>query len=149
MFISILFLYIGLIISCSKTTSNGRVPFKLKSYNPSSVQLNQPITFNFEFSHPYSSKVTDTLHVIVKYKTCTLTTPDTIQYVLPVFENAANQTCQLEYKFNYGSGGNLNGCSNSNGQVLSDSATFYFWLIDKNQNSSDTIQSNKIFLQQN
>ena len=145
------FLAVVLLFSCKKGVGGKQSNLSLSSVSTRSVLLNQTVTFNFEFSHPYSDGISDTLGIKINYKTCSYKKSDTTFMILPTFDNTANQICKLEYGYTFGGNGTFtSGCFDlRTGTTKSDSAYFQFWLIDRNSVSSDTISSPMIYLKRN
>ncbi len=136
-------------LACKKSWMTKESNLTLTGTSATSVTVNQNLTFNLEFSHPYSGDIYDTLGIKINYKSCKYKSNDTTHMDIPVFTNAANQVCKLAYTYKFGqSGAFTTGCSDNVSIFKSDSAWFQFWLIDKNSNSSDTISSPMVFLNQ-
>ena len=143
----IVIILVVLSTACKKNWMTRDSNLTLTSISTDSLNLNNNLTFNFEFSHPYSEDINDTLFVRVNYKTCSLKTFDTTRFLVPSFTNVANQVCKLQYIFTYGGGGPyLAGCQNGNGSATRDSAYFQFCLVDAKNNHSDTIKTKMILL---
>ncbi len=144
----IVIILVVLSTACKKDWMTKDSNITLTSISTDSLNLNNNLTFNFEFSHPYSEDVSDTLFVRVNYKTCSSKTFDTTSFLVPSFTNVANQVCKLQYIFTYGKGGPFyGGCQSSNGVNASrDSAFFQFCLVDAKNNHSDTIKTKMILL---
>jgi len=138
-----------MLAACKKSIGSKQSNLTLTGVSTRSVTVNSTIAFNFEFSHPYSGNITDTLGIKIIYKTCTFKQSDTTFMAVPVFSNTPNQICKMEYDFIFGGNGEFTtGCSNNANIYKSDSCYFQFWLIDRNSNSSDTISSPMVFLNQ-
>jgi len=135
--------------ACKKNSTGKLSNLTLTGLSARSVNVNGNLSFYFNFSHPYSGDVSDTLGVRINYKTCTYKSIDTTYMYLPTFSNTANQTCKLEFIYRFGQEGSFTtGCSDNVNVFKSDSAWFQFWLIDRNSVSSDTISSPMVFLNQ-
>lgn len=145
------FLAVVLFAACNKGVGGKQSNLTLTNVSARTVLLNGTIAFNFEFSHPYSGGITDTLGIKINYKTCTYKKTDTTYMLVPTFENTSNQICKLEYDYAFGNNGSITlGCYDlRTGVSKPDSAYFQFWLIDRNRASSDTISSPMIYLNRN
>ena len=138
------------IAACKKGVGGKQSNLTLTGVSTRSVVNLGTIAFNFEFSHPYSGTINDTLGIKINYKTCTYKHFDTTTMVVPVFNNTSNQICKMEYDYIFGGNGLFTtGClDTATGNIKSDSCWFQFWLLDKNSISSDTISSPMIYLKQ-
>jgi len=145
----IIVILVVLSVACKKNSSGKQSNLSLTGISAKTVTVNGNLSFYFEFSHPYSGDITDTLGVKINYKSCTYKSMDTTYMFVPAFSNVSNQTCKLEYIYRFGQEGAFTtGCSNNVSIFKSDSAWFQFWLIDRNSVSSDTISSPMVFLNQ-
>jgi len=131
------------IYACKKTSTTDRPTLTFKNVNDTVFSQNKQIIFDFDFTHKTTQEITDTLVIKEVFFNCN---PVTDSFPLPVYTVVANQKNALEYKYTYGSGGVYNGCLNSNGNPVTDSVYYYFWLKDKYGNVSDTVRSPKIIL---
>ena len=148
--ILILLVIVMVVNACSKNADSVRPQLTLEEVNGTTFRLNTTITFNFTFTNAKSGTTKDTLFIARKFFTCPFITRDTIFYIVPPFASVTNQKAKLEYSFTYGGGGKFNGCINSGSGTgaasRTDSLNYYFWLKDRDGNTSDTIMSPKIIL---
>ena len=134
------------VFGCKKNDGKGRLYLSLKSVNKTTFVKLDDIHFEFEFSHPISESINDSLFVRREFFTCPYFNADTPKPIaIPQFTSTADYIGIFDYKYQYGNG--ILGCSTGqNGQNQTDSAYFYFCLKDKNGVLSDTVRSPKIIL---
>ncbi len=133
-----------LVFGCKKNAGSGRLYLNLKSVSSTVFNPNDNIHFSFEFSHPNTETVNDTLIIRRQFFTCPYFSADTPKaLIVPEFVSTADALSDLDYQYLYGNG--ILGCSNGTNS-RTDSAYFYFTLKDKNGNLSETVKSPKIIL---
>lgn len=139
------FIICVLVFACKKNDNVGKLSLVLKSSNGPVFNNLDYIDFNFEFNHPESGNVNDTLLVKRRFLSCPYINKDSFKHVVPPFYTTANTPGNYNFNFRYGSGGVFNGCTNGT-LVRTDSLFYTFILIDKKGNRSDSIVSSKIIL---
>ncbi len=134
------------VLGCKKNDGKGRLYLNLKSVNKTTFIKLDNINFEFEFSHPTSEFVMDTLFIRREFFSCPYFNADTPKpIVMPQFTSTADYIGIFDYKYQYGNG--IQGCyTGKPGENLTDSVYFYFCLKDKNGVLSDTVKSPKIIL---
>lgn len=145
--ILILLLITLVINACSKEVNGGKPQLTFGSVSATTIPLNSVVTFNLILKDATTGTTSDTLFVARKFYTCPFITKDTTFALIPTYNGVKNQKANIEYTFQYGSGGYYNGCINSVGNALrTDSLNYYFWVKDAFGNTSDTVVSPKIIL---
>jgi len=141
-------LLITLVINaCSKDVNGGKPQLSFGNVSATTVSLNSVVTFNLVLKDAVTGTTKDTLYIARKFYTCPYISKDTSFAIIPSYNGVKNQKANIEYTFQYGSGGYYNGCINSIGNVLrTDSLNYYFWIKDAFGNTSDTVVSPKIIL---
>ncbi|MDI9365991.1 MAG: hypothetical protein QM541_13625 [Flavobacterium sp.] len=144
----LILLIITLVINaCSKEVNGGKPQLTFTSVNATTIPLNSIVIFNLTLKDATNGTTKDTLFVARKFYTCPYITKDTNFVIIPTYNGVKNQKANIEYTFQYGSGGYYNGCINSVGNALrTDSLNYYFWVKDAFGNTSDTVVSPKIIL---
>lgn len=135
-----------IVFGCKKNDNKGKLGLTFKSVNATTFEKGDAVNFVFEFNHPESGTVNDTILVKRRFLTCPFIHIDSFKYVVPEFYAVANIVGDYEVNFNYGSGGSFNGCDNGGASARTDSMFYTFILIDKNRNRSDSVVSPKIIL---
>ena len=140
-------LFIALIIfvfaTCSKDTYNTSPTLKFESVDGSVFA--QPSVINFKLQcTDKEGDVVDTIWVqrVSKVTACSsLSGIDS--FAIPNFDPPKNVKAEFDFTYNYGSilPPNLAACSQNN-----DTSYFRFWMHDKAQHVSDTVQSPDIVL---
>ena len=136
----------AIVFGCKKNDSKGKLGLTFKSVNATTFNKGNAVNFVFEFNHPESGNVNDTILIKRRFLTCPFINVDSFKYVVPVFYAVANVVGDYEVNFNYGSGGSFNGCDKGGANAKTDSMYYTFILIDKDKNRSDSVVSPKIIL---
>ena len=105
----------------------------------------QIVIFNFEFSHPDNEITNDRLLLKRKFVNCT--TPQNIDTIeLPEYTATKDYIGTFELAFKNGSGASYANPCFQNNNYKTDSLTYTFWLLDKNNVKSDSVVSPRITL---
>lgn len=131
---------------CNKDNFNSKPELKFGSVSATQLTQGNIVTFSLDFTDK-EGDIQDTLWVQKISRTC----PNTpgVQFIspnkVPNFTGTSNLKGKLEISFVYNANvpgvSSIVGCPNRN-----DTSYFKFWLKDKAQNRSDTIQSPNIVL---
>ncbi len=138
-------LFFLVIYGCSKNDSS-KPGLSLKSLNGTSFSPGSTISFSFNFTVPKGGNVTDTLFITRQFTSCPYKSSDSAIFPVTQFTAISNQKATMDYSYVYQSGGFYNGCIDNFGNTKTDSVYFFFYLRDKDGNTSDTLKSPKIIL---
>lgn len=130
--------------TCTKDVYNTKPTLKFVSVN--GTVFAQPSVVNFELQcTDKEGDVVDTIWVqrISKVPACSLLLSRTDSFPIPDFNPPKNVKADFDFTYNYGSilPPNLLACSQND-----DTSYFRFWMHDKAQHVSDTVQSPDIIL---
>jgi len=132
-------------VTCSKDTYNTTPKLEFKSVNATEFPQNSVITFILQCTDK-EGDVVDTIWVqrISKVSACQyLNTIDSFR--IPNFNPPKNVKADFEFTYNYpGSGipgASIPACTNVNSISTTDISYFRFWMHDRKNHVSDTIQS--------
>lgn len=137
-------------ITCSKDSYNTTPSLKFESVNGNVFPQQSVISFELTCTDK-EGDVIDTIWVqrISKVSACQyLSGIDS--FPIPNFFPPKNVKAQFDFTYNYPAGGqagaNLGACSDANSISTTDTSYFRFWMHDKAQHVSDTVQSPVIVL---
>lgn len=133
-------------ITCSKDSFNTIPGLRFESVNADVFPRQSVITFKLECTDK-EGDVVDTIWIqrISRVSACEATVNLYDSFPIPNFSPPKNVKAEFDFVFNYPGppGPNLNACSQHD-----DTSYFRFWMHDKAQHVSDTVQSpNIVFLQ--
>ena len=130
-------------ITCSKDTYNTTPTLKFESVNGTVFPQPSVVTFLLQCTDK-EGDVVDTIWVqrISKVNNCG-SLSHTDSFAIPDFKPTKNVKAEFEFSYNYGSifPPNLAACSQAD-----DTSYFRFWMTDRANNKSDTVQSPDIVL---
>ena len=138
-------------ITCSKDTYNTKPTLKFESVNGPVFPQQSVVTFRLQCTDK-EGDVVDTIWVqrISKVSACaSLSGIDS--FPIPDFSPTKNVKADFDFTYNYASpfAPNLGACSNANSESTTDTSYFRFWMHDRAQHVSDTVQSpDLVFLKQ-
>jgi len=138
-------------ITCSKDSYNTSPALKFESVNATVFPQQSVVTFNLTCTDK-EGDVVDTIWVqrISKVTPCQyLNSIDS--FVIPNFNPPKNVKADFEFNYNYASAfpPNLAACSDASSLSTTDTSYFRFWMHDKAQHVSDTVQTpDLVFLKQ-
>lgn len=139
------FAFMLIVFGCKKNDSKGKLYLNLKDVNGSVFNNQQIVIFNFEFSHPDNEITNDRLLLKRKFVNCT--TPQNIDTIeLPEYTATKDYIGTFELAFKNGSGASYANPCFQNNNYKTDSLTYTFWLLDKNNVKSDSVVSPRITL---
>ncbi len=140
-------------ITCSKNSYNTNPTLKFESVNATVFPQPSVIIFKLQCTDK-EGDVVDTIWVkrVSKVAPCEYL-DSAAAFVIPDFNPPKNVKADFDFTYNYpvdvsGQGGaTMSGCTNL-GASLTDTCYFKFWMHDKAQHASDTVQSPEIVLLQ-
>lgn len=146
---AIIFIIIGC-VTCSKDSYNTTPTLKFESVNGIIFPQQSVVTFNLTCTDK-EGDVVDTIWVqrVSKVPACSdLSRIDS--FPIPDFNPPKNAKAGFQFTYNYPAGGqagaNLAACSPAGSVSTTDTSYFRFWMRDKAQHTSDTVQSPDIVL---
>ena len=135
-------------ITCTKDSYNTKPTLKFESVNATVIPQQSLLTFNLTCTDK-EGDVVDTIWVqrVSKVSACQyLNTIDS--FPIPDFDPPKNVKAEFEFNYNYASAfpPNLAACSDASSLSTTDTSYFRFWMHDRAQHVSDTVQSPDITL---
>lgn len=134
------------LMACSKDKYTTKPQLTFKNVNTNVLNRNQQLRFTLEVTDA-EGDIQDTLWVEEVVRNCS-SAGFVTKYKMPEFSGTSNLKSEIDVCFAYGN--NL-GCPVIGPTCLTganDSATFRFWIQDKEKNVSDTITTDEIVIVQ-
>ncbi len=146
---TIIFIFLAttaLLYGCKKSSFTTKPQLSFGKQNATELRQGNIITFTINFTDK-EGDIQDTIWAQKISRVCT--SPPNVQFIspypIPNFTATPNLEGKLELSFVYNANipgvSSIVGCTNKN-----DTTFFRFWMKDKAQNRSDTIQSSDIIL---
>lgn len=141
-------LFVFAFITCSKDSYNTTPTLKFESVNGTEFPQGSVVTFHLQCTDK-EGDVVDTIWVqrVSKVSVCQyLSLADS--FPIPNFFPPKNVKADFDFTYNYASlvPPNFAGCTNATSISTTDTSYFRFWMHDKAQHVSDTVQSPDIVL---
>ena len=135
-------------ITCTKSSYNTTPTLKFVGVNNTVIPQQAPLSFELECTDK-EGDVVDTIWIerVSKVSGCTyLSRIDS--FPIPDFNPPKNVKVEFDFDYNYASNipPNLAGCYIGGGQSATDTSYFRFWMPERAQHVSDTVQSPDITL---
>jgi hypothetical protein len=139
-------------ITCSKDSYNTSPTLTFESVNATVFPQQSVVTFNLTCTDK-EGDVVDTIWVqrISKVAACSGSVSGVDSFEIPDFNPPKNVKAEFEFTYTYAGAfpPNLKACTIGNSQSADDTSYFRFWMHDKAQHVSDTVNSpDLVFLKQ-
>ena len=131
---------------CSKDKYATKPQLKYKSVNTNVLNRNQTVTFTLEVTDA-EGDLQDSIWVQEVVKNCP-TGGGTTHYKMPEFTAVKNLKGDIQVCYSYGINLNCPDIFEPKCIGRNDSATFKFWIQDKEKNVSDTVSSEEVVIVQ-
>lgn len=135
-------------ITCTKNSYNTTPTLKFLSVNSTVIPQQSSLNFQLQCTDK-EGDVVDTIWIerVSKVSGCSyLSRIDS--FAIPDFNPPKNVKAEFDFDYNYASNipPNLAGCTVGNNESTTDTSYFRFWMHDRAQHVSDTVQSPDIIL---
>lgn len=139
-------------VTCTKDVYNTSPTLKFESVNATVFPQQAVVKFNLTCTDK-EGDVVDTIWVqrISKVAACSPMVSGIDSFPIPNFHPTKNVRADFQFTYTYAGAfaPNLIACSIGNSQSTTDTSYFRFWMHDKAQHASDTVQSpDLVFLKQ-
>ena len=132
-----------LVVGCNKDKYTTRPQLIFKSVDNYNVPRGGLIVINLEMRDK-EGDVSDSIFVLTRTSNCPKTDENSpYGYQIAEFPTSANLKAQLQIVYENGTNNTGNAFYTGNKCSKNDTTTFYFWMKDKANNVSDTIQTDK------
>lgn len=146
--VKILITVLGIVFltACNKDKYTTSPQLKYKEVNTKTLNRNQLLIFTLEVTDA-EGDIQDTIWVQKTVKNCS-NSNFTEQYKIPNFTGTKNLKGDIRVCYAYGSNLGCPGVGEPACPGRSDSATYKFWIQDKEKHKSDTVTSDLIVIKQ-